>query len=221
MKKVFYPDDFLEFKIHHKWTKGKLKDILIEQNKYIISLEKGDDELEMENRILLINNYNLESEIKNLEGDYFKNQRVEFYEESTNSWIEGVIKKKNNDFFIISYSTETSLNNSKILYKNNIRSLTYDKDILRLNLNNACCYSLKNFKELSNPKKCAKRFIKKLIDLLNEKISFIFLNNNFNLFIFNNNNENENHNLINEDMINGLIEIAINHFRNAKSVHKI
>jgi hypothetical protein len=219
MKKVFYADDFLEFKIHHKWIKGKLKDILIEQSKYIISLEKGD-ELEMENRILLINNYNLESEIKNFEGDYGKNQRVEFYEESTSSWTEGVVKKKNNDFFIISYSTETSLNNSRILYKNNIRPLTYDKDILRLNLNNACCYSLKNFKELSNPKKYAKRFIKKLIGLLNEKISFIFLNNNFDLFIFSNSNENENHNLINEDMINGLIEIAINHFRNVKSVNK-
>ena len=119
--------------------------------------------MEIKDQILLINNYNVETEIKNFDGDYSQNQRVEFYEDSTNSWTEGVVKKKNNDFFIISYSTETSLNNSRILYKNNIRPLTNDRDILRLNLNNVCCYSLKNFKKLDNPRKYVKRFIKKLI----------------------------------------------------------
>ena len=32
MQKAFYSDDIMEFKINHKWSKGKLKDILIDQN---------------------------------------------------------------------------------------------------------------------------------------------------------------------------------------------
>ena len=220
MKKEFYSDDFLEIKINHKWTKGKLKDIIIDQNKYILSLERGEDKSEIKNKILLINNYYAESSIKNFDGEYSQNQNVEFFDESTNSWIEGTIKKKNNDFFIISYSTETSLNNSKILYKNNIRPITNDNDLMKLNLNNVQCYSLKNFKTLSNAKKYAKKFIKKLINILNEKIFFTFLNNNFELFVFSKNDENDNHNLINKDVINGLIEIAINHFKDVDKVNK-
>ena len=189
MQKAFYSDDIMEFKINHKWSKGKLKDILIDQNKYVLFIEKGEDKLEYQNPILLINNYYAPSLIKKFYENFSPNQRVEFFEESNNSWTEGIIKTKNNDFYLISYSTKTNLNNSKILFKNNIRSLTNDRDLLKLDLNKAQGFSLKNFETLSNPKKYAKKFIKKLIKLLNDKIFFAFLNNNLELFIFIHDNE--------------------------------
>ena len=212
MQKVFYSDDIMEFKINHKWSKGKLKDILIDQNKYVLFIEKGEDKLEYQNRILLINNYDAPSLIKKFDENFSPNQRVEFFEESNNSWTEGIIKTKNNDFYLISYSTKTNLNNSKILFKNNIRSLTNDRDLLKLDLNKAQGFSLKNFETLSNPKKYAKKFIKKLIKLLNDKIFIAFLNNNLDLFIFSQDNEKEN-NIINKDVIDGLIDVAVKHFK--------
>ena len=212
MQKVFYSDDIMEFKINHKWSKGKLKDILIDQNKYVLFIEKGEDKLEYQNPILLINNYDAPSLIKKFDENFFPNQRVEFFEESNNSWTEGIIKTKNNDFYLISYSTKTNLNNSKILFKNNIRSLTNDRDLLKLDLNKAQGFSLKNFETLSNPKKYAKKFIKKLIKLLNDKIFIAFLNNNLDLFIFSQDNEQEN-NIINKDVIDGLIDVAVKHFK--------
>ena len=212
MHKAFYSDDIMEFKINHKWSKGKLKDILIDQNKYVLFIEKGEDKLEYQNPILLINNYDAPSLIKKFDENFSPNQRVEFFEESNNSWTEGIIKTKNNDFYLISYSTKTNLNNSKILFKNNIRSLTNDRDLLKLDLNKAQGFSLKNFETLSNPKKYAKKFIKKLIKLLNDKIFFVFLNNNFDLFIFSKDNEKEN-NIINKDVIDGLIDVAVKHFK--------
>ena len=212
MQKVFYSDDIMEFKINHKWSKGKLKDILIDQNKYVLFIEKGEDKLEYQNPILLINNYDAPSLIKKFDENFSPNQRVEFFEESNNSWTEGIIKTKNNDFYLISYSTKTNLNNSKILFKNNIRSLTNDRDLLKLDLNKAQGFSLKNFETLSNPKKYAKKFIKKLIKLLNDKIFIVFLNNNLDLFIFSQDNEQEN-NIINKDVIDGLIDVAVKHFK--------
>ena len=212
MQKVFYSDDIMEFKINHKWSKGKLKDILIDQNKYVLFIEKGEDKLEYQNPILLINNYDTASLIKKFDENFSPNQRVEFFEESNNSWTEGIIKTKNNDFYLISYSTKTNLNNSKILFKNNIRSLTNDRDLLKLDLNKAQGFSLKNFETLSNPKKYAKKFIKKLIKLLNDKIFIAFLNNNLDLFIFSQDNEQEN-NIINKDVIDGLIDVAVKHFK--------
>ena len=212
MQKVFYSDDIMEFKINHKWSKGKLKDILIDQNKYVLFIEKGEDKLEYQNPILLINNYDAPSLIKKFDENFSPNQRVEFFEESNNSWTEGIIKTKNNDFYLISYSTKTNLNNSKILFKNNIRSLTNDRDLLKLDLNKAQGFSLKNFETLSNPKKYAKKFIKKLIKLLNDKIFIAFLNNNLDLFIFSQDNEKEN-NIINKDVIDGLIDVAVKHFK--------
>lgn len=212
MQKVFYSDDIMEFKINHKWSKGKLKDILIDQNKYVLFIEKGEDKLEYQNPILLINNYDAPSLIKKFDENFSPNQRVEFFEESNNSWTEGIIKTKNNDFYLISYSTKTNLNNSKILFKNNIRSLTNDRDLLKLDLNKAQGFSLKNFETLSNPKKYAKKFIKKLIKLLNDKIFIAFLNNNLDLFIFSQDNEQEN-NIINKDVIDGLIDVAVKHFK--------
>ena len=212
MQKVFYSDDIMEFKINHKWSKGKLKDILIDQKKYVLFIEKGEDKLEYQNPILLINNYDAPSLIKKFDENFSPNQRVEFFEESNNSWTEGIIKTKNNDFYLISYSTKTNLNNSKILFKNNIRSLTNDRDLLKLDLNKAQGFSLKNFETLSNPKKYAKKFIKKLIKLLNDKIFIVFLNNNLDLFIFSQDNEQEN-NIINKDVIDGLIDVAVKHFK--------
>ena len=212
MQKVFYSDDIMEFKINHKWSKGKLKDILIDQKKYVLFIEKGEDKLEYQNPILLINNYDAPSLIKKFDENFSPNQRVEFFEESNNSWTEGIIKTKNNDFYLISYSTKANLNNSKILFKNNIRSLTNDRDLLKLDLNKAQGFSLKNFETLSNPKKYAKKFIKKLIKLLNDKIFIVFLNNNLDLFIFSQDNEQEN-NIINKDVIDGLIDVAVKHFK--------
>jgi len=218
MQKIFYSDDLMEFKINNKWVKGNLKDIIIEQNKYILSLDKEKEKYEHQNPILSINNYNLES-IINSEKEYSPNQRIEFFEESSNSWSEGTIKTKNNDFYIISYVSKTSLNNSKILYKNDIRPLTNNNDIVKLNISNAQCYSLKNFENLSNPIKYSKRFIKKLINLLKQKIFFVFLNDNLNLFIFSNESENDNF-LINNDVITGLIDVAFKHFKDIDKTNK-
>lgn len=219
MKKVFYSDDIMEFKINHKWLKGNIKDILIDQNKYILFIEKGEDKLEYQSPILIINNCNTASLLKKFDENFTTNQRVEFFEESNNSWIEGIIKTKNNDFYLISYSTKTNLNNSKILFKNNIRSLTNDRDLLKLDLIKAKCFSLKIFESLSNPKKYAKKFIKKLIKLLNDKIFFVFLNNNCDLFIFSQDNEKEN-NMINKNLIDGLIDIAFKHFKKMDKENK-
>jgi len=106
MQKAFYSDDLMEFKINHKWQNGILKDILIEQNKYILCLWKTEEKLELQNPILLINNFS-----------YSPNEKVEFFDESSNSWTEGTIKTKNNNFYLITFTTITSLNNSRILYK--------------------------------------------------------------------------------------------------------
>ena len=219
MQKSCYSDDLMEFKINHKWVKGNLKDIIIDQNKFILSLDKDKDKYEHQNQILYINNYNVESIIKNSEKEYSPNQRIEFFEESSNSWSEGKIKTKNKDFYIISYITNLNFNNSKILYKNDIRPLTNPNDILKLNISDAQCYSLKNFENLSNPIKYAKKFIKKLINLLNQKIFFVFLNDNFDLFIFSTESENDN-NLINNDVITGLIDIAVKHFKEIDKSNK-
>jgi hypothetical protein len=220
MKKVFYSDDIMEFKINHKWLKGNLKDILIDQNKYILFVEKGEDKLEYQSPILIINNCNTASLLKKFDENFTTNQRVEFFEESNNSWVEGIIKTKNNDFYLISYSTKTNLNNSKILFKNNIRSLPNDRDLLKLDLIKAKCFSLNIFESLSNPKKYAKKFIKKLIKLLNDKIFLVFLNNNFDLFIFSQDNEKEN-DMINKNLIDGLIDIAFKHFKKMDKANKI
>lgn len=219
MQKAFYYEDIMEFKINNKWSKGKLKDIIVNQNKYIVSLEKGEDNYEIQNKTLLINSFNVDSIIKNIGSEYNQNQRVEYFDETSNSWNLGTIKKKNKNFYIISYEAKPSVNNSKILYRNSLRPLTNDKDILKLNLNQVKVYSLKNFETLSNPMKYMKKFIKKLINLFADKIYFIFLNNNYDLFIFGVENENEK-SLVNKVVINGLIDVAINHFKDFDKSNK-
>jgi len=210
MQKSFYPDDILEFKIYHKWVKGNLKDIIINKNKYILSLiNEKELSTREQNNILIINNSS--PNINNSQIEYKVDQKVEFFDESSNSWIEGTIKDFNNDFYIISYTKNPNLNNSKIIYKNNIRHITNNKDILKIYINNIQSFSLKDFKKLDNPIKYAKTFINKLVYLLNEKIAFIFLNNNFDLFIYV--TENENNKLSNKEIIKGLIDIAVKHFR--------
>ena len=221
MQKELYSDELMEFKINHKWVKGNLKDIILGENKYILSLEKSDENnFEHQNEILLINNTPAETIIKSENENYTTNQRVEFFDESCNSWTEGTITNINNDFYLISYTAKHSVNNSKILFKNNIRPLINHNDILKLNIKNVQCYSLKNFESFSNPIKYAKKFIKKLIKLLDEKIFFVFLNNNFDLFIFFTENENENNNLNNNEIINGLIYIAVKHFEEIDKANK-
>lgn len=219
MQKAFYDEDIMEFKINNKWSKGKLKDIIINQNKYIVSLEKGEDNYEIQNKTLLINSFNVDSIIKNIGSEYNQDQKVEYFDEVSNSWNLGTIKKKNKDFYIISYEAKPNVNNSKILYRNSLRPLTNDKDILKLNLNQVKVYSLKNFETLSNPMKYMKKFIKKLINLFADKIYFIFLNNNYDLFIFGAENENEKI-LVNKVVINGLIDVAINHFKDFDKSNK-
>ena len=219
MQKAFYDEDIMEFKINNKWSKGKLKDIIINQNKYIVSLEKGEDNYEIQNKTLLINSFNVDSIIKNIGSEYNQNQRVEYFEETSNSWNLGTIKKKNKDFYIISYEAKPGVNNSKILYRNSLRPLTNEKDILKLNLNQVKVYSLKNFETLSNPMKYMKKFIKKLMNLFADQIYFIFINNNYDLFIFGAENENEK-SLVNKVVINGLIDVAINHFKDFDKSNK-
>ncbi len=217
MQKVFYPDDILEFKINHKWVAGNLKNISKDENKYILSLDKEDQKLfEHQNPILLINNYKLESLFNNSETSFSNNQRVEFFDDSSNSWAEGTIQTINNNIFLISYATKGSLNNSKILFKNNVRPLSNDKDLLKLNINNLECFSLKDFENFSNPEKYAKKFVNKLIKLLNDQIYMAFLNRNFDLFIF----SKDNNNSVNKDIINGLIEVAVKHFNEIDKVNK-
>ena len=219
MQKVFYSDEIMEFKINQRWLRGIIKDIDISGKKFILELENNkDNPIEIENQSLLINNCTTESIIKNLEQEFSQNQSVEFYDDSVNSWIEGTIKTKNKDFYIISYSTKESMNNSKVLYKNNIRPVTGNKDILKLNMKNAQSFSLKSFEIFSNPLKYAKIFIKKLVSLLGKEIFFIFLNSNFDLFIFT--IENKSDNLVNNEVINGLIDIAYKHFENADKINR-
>ena len=67
--------------------------------------------------------------------------------------------------------------------------------------------------------KYMKKFIKKLINLFADKIYFIFLNNNYDLFIFGAENENEK-SLVNKVVINGLIDVAINHFKDFDKSNK-
>ena len=219
MQKVFYSDDYMEFKINNKWVKGHLKDIIKDQNKYILSLDKEKEEFEHKNQILCIKHNNLESIIKSSENEYSTNQKIEFYDESNNCWSEGIIKAKNNDFYIISYISKTNLDNSKVLYKKDIRPLTNQKDILKFNINNAQCFSLKNFDNLCNPIKYSKKFIKKLVNLLDEKIFFVFLNDNLDLFIFSNEKEND-INLVNNYVMNELIDIAFKHFKDIDKQNK-
>lgn len=221
MLKSLYSDDLIEFKDNNKWIKGNLKDIILGEKKFILSLEKENEKsFEHTSETLLINNLNYESIMKNENETYSMNQSVEFFDESSNSWIEGTIKSIKNDFYLISYITKKSINNTTILHKNNIRPLISNDDILKLNLHNAQCYSLKNFESFSNPVKFAKKFIKNLINLLGEKIFFVFLNNNFDLFIFNKGHENESNHLINEEIINGLINVAVHHFEEIDKVDK-
>ena len=220
MQKAFYTNDIVEFKINNNWKKGNLKDIIIEQKIFILSLEKEEDKYDYHNQILLINNYDDQSIIKNSNQNYSQNQKIEFFDELSKSWIEGTIKTKNNGFYVVTYVTDATSNNSKILYKNNIRPLYEGKNILKLNINNVQCYSLKDLENLSNPTKYAKKFIKKLINLLSEKIFLIFLNNNFDLFIFTKENENENNNLVKKEVITGLINIAIKHFKDIDKENK-
>ena len=221
MLKSLYSDDLIEFKDNNKWIKGNLKDIILGEKKFILSLEKENEKtLEHTSETLLINNLNYESIMKNENETLSMNQSVEFFDESSNSWIEGTIKSIKNDFYLISYITKKSINNSTILHKNNIRPLISNDDILKLNLHNTQCFSLKNFETFSNPVKYAKKFIKNLINLLGEKIFFVFLNNNFDLFIFSKGHENESNLSTNQEIINGLINVAVQHFEEIDKVDK-
>ena len=221
MKKSFYPDDIMEFKLNNKWFKGSLKDIKKSEKKYILSLENSQtQDLEHKDHILVVNNFSIETLLKSSKQNFNENERVEFYDTDNNCWSPANIESMNKDFYIVSYADKTSLNNTKIIYKNNLRPLT--NDIISLELRNAYSYSLQNFKKFTNPLKFAKKFISKLLIVLNEKILYTFLNDNFELFLFMNESQKENdpNNSQNEIIINGLIEVAIKHFEEIEKMNK-
>lgn len=221
MKKAFYPDDIMEFKLNNKWFKGSLKNISKSENKFILSLEGNSENKDHKNTSLVFNNFSIETILKTSEKNFSVNQRVEFYDQENNCWSEANIENKNNDFYIISYANKNCLNITKILYKNNIRELTNDFDLIKFNLDKVQIYSLKNFEKFCNPLKYAKKFISKLILILNKKIMYTFLNDNLDLFIFmkETEKENENNNTENE-IINGLIDVAIKHFEEVEKTNK-
>ena len=221
MKKSFYPDDIMEFKLNNKWFKGSLKDIKKSEKKYILSLDNSQtQDLEHKDHILVVNNFSIETLLKSSKQNFNENERVEFYDTDNNCWSPANIESMNKDFYIVSYADKTSLNNTKIIYKNNLRPLT--NDIISLELRNAYSYSLQNFKKFTNPLKFAKKFISKLLIVLNEKILYTFLNDNFELFLFMNESQKENdpNNSQNEIIINGLIEVAIKHLEEIEKMNK-
>jgi len=221
MKKSFYPDDIMEFKINNKWIKGSLKDINKSQNKFILSLDNNPQNYEHKNILLIFNNFSIETIIKSSEKNFTVNQRIEFYDMENNCWSEANIESMNNDFYIVSYANKDRLNNTKILYKNNIRNLTNDSDLVKLNLEKAHSYSLKNFEKFSNPIKLAKKFINNLLNILGNKIFFTFLNDNLDLFLFINETEKENEfNNSQNEIMNGLIEVAMKHFEEMEKSDK-
>ena len=152
MKKSFYPDDIMEFKLNNKWIRGSIKNIIKSENKYILSLENSSSEnFEHNNSLLIFNNFSIETILKNTEKNFAVNQRVEFFDVENNSWSEANIESMNNDFYIVSYANKDRLNNTKILYKNNIRNLTNEADFIKLNIDKVHCYSLKYFEKFINP----------------------------------------------------------------------
>ena len=218
MQKSFFPDDIMEFKLNNKWFKGSIKDILISENKFVLNLSNLNQNYEHKNSILIFNNYSFDTIKKNLEKNFEINQRIEFYDEINNSWQEANIETKNNDFYIISYANKNSMNNTKILYKNNIRALTNNNDMIKLNLEKVKIFSLKKFEKFENCLKYCKKLVKKLVNILKDKILYTFMNENLDLFIFWINNENDN--LNENEIINGLIDIGFKHFEEIDKKNK-
>ena len=218
MQKSFFPDDIMEFKLNNKWFRGNIKDILISENKFVLNLSNLNQNYEHKNSILIFNNYSFDTIKKNLEKNFEINQRIEFYDEINNSWQEANIETKNNDFYIISYANKNSMNNTKILYKNNIRALTNNNDMIKLNLEKVKIFSLKKFEKFENCLKYCKKLVKKLVNILKDKILYTFMNENLDLFIFWINNENDN--LNENEIINGLIDIGFKHFEEIDKKNK-
>ena len=218
MQKSFFPDDIMEFKLNNKWVKGNIKDILISENKFVLNLSNLNQNYDHKNSVLIFNNYSFDTIKKNLEKNFEINQRIEFYDEINNSWQEANIETKNNDFYIISYANKNSMNNTKILYKNNIRALTNNNDMIKLNLEKVKIFSLKKFEKFENCLKYCKKFVKKLVNILKDKILYTFMNENLDLFIFWINNENDN--LNENEIINGLIDIGFKHFEEIDKKNK-
>jgi len=218
MQKSFFPDDIMEFKLNNKWVKGNIKDILISENKFVLNLSNLNQNYDHKNSVLIFNNYSFDTIKKNLEKNFEINQRIEFYDEINNSWQEANIETKNNDFYIISYANKNSMNNTKILYKNNIRALTNNNDMIKLNLEKVKIFSLKKFEKFENCLKYCKKLVKKLVNILKDKILYTFMNENLDLFIFWINNENDN--LNENEIINGLIDIGFKHFEEIDKKNK-
>ena len=218
MQKSFFPDDIMEFKLNNKWVKGNIKDILISENKFVLNLSNLNQNYDHKNSVLIFNNYSFDTIKKNLEKNFEINQRIEFYDEINNSWQEANIETKNNDFYIISYANKNSMNNTKILYKNNIRALTNNNDMIKLNLEKVKIFSLRKFEKFENCLKYCKKLVKKLVNILKDKILYTFMNENLDLFIFWINNENDN--LNENEIINGLIDIGFKHFEEIDKKNK-
>jgi hypothetical protein len=59
MLKSLYSDDLIEFKDNNKWIKGNLKDIILNEKKFVLSLEKENEKsFEHTSETLFINNLN-------------------------------------------------------------------------------------------------------------------------------------------------------------------
>lgn len=221
MQKLYTSKDPLEFNINNKWLQGELHTINPTQNIFEIKLQNSNTPLSQQSTFLQINTLNLQSILSN-SNNFNINDKVEFYDDNTNGWQEGKITNKNGDFYIVNYLNKKSFDNSKILYKNNLRPLTKSQDIIKFNLDCADYYELKDkFGELSNPEKCVKKLGKQLIEIFGEEIKFIYVGDNLEMIIFKEKKNKENNNsLLKKEIIEGLIEIAKNHFEELEH-HKV
>ena len=210
MKKIIYYSEELEIFHDDSWVKCNLLDILKDKNKYILSFDKETRKTsEYENNILLIHNYDYEKMIK--DSKFERGQNVEFFNESIDAWSEGTIKSCKNDFYIIDYISKKNENKTKILYKNNIRTKAENEQLIKLDIQHVDVYNLQKFECLQNPLKSIKIFLKKLANLFDDNISYIFLNSKFEIFIFN--SDNDKNKAYNKEVIQGLMDVAFKHFK--------
>jgi hypothetical protein len=90
--------------------------------------------------------------------------------------------------------------------------------VIKLNLEKVKIFSLKKFEKFENCLKHCKKLVKKLVNILKDKILYTFMNENLDLFIFWINNENDN--LNENEIINGLIDIGFKHFEEIDKKNK-
>lgn len=213
MQKLYTSKEPLEFYINNKWQQGELHNINIPSNTFKILLSQNKSLISHQSTSLQINTINIQNILSNSSNSYNVNDKVEFYDENTKGWIEGSIKSIKGDFFVINYNIKNNFDNSKIIYKNNLRPTTKEQDIIKLSMDCINCYELKDkFKELSNPEKCAKKLSKEIIEIFGKEIKYIFLGENLEMFILKDKKLLNNNSLLKSEIIEELIKIAVKHF---------